>query len=713
MGGIRRVTSRSGLPAALALAAACAVVAALGAGSSATGAEPFANGDFNTWSGSPNKPLSWSVESGTVTEETAKAAEGSAARVDAPGSTTLTHEAVSISAGDEVTAGVMASGFGSASVSVELDFRDANAATIKTVKGIPVTPGTSFELVAASGVAPAGAELLYVTIKVSGGSLVVDEAYLEVTPGEPTATPSPTPQPTSTPTSEPGQSPTTVAGQATATRTATPTKTPTGTRTPSPTKTATPAKTPTPIKPKGTPTAPLPTSTPTLAAGSGYGGLLANGDFELVRDGKPAYWQKFGGTMLASGDSAGGSFAACLESETSSTKWLYEVVSVESGAWYAGAVSARVTHGIASIRVSWYASADGSGSQLIQDEGNLTDSSAWTEVGVGPVQGPPNANSARFRLVFQPSGNGSACFDDAAFTTSAPPSPGSTPSATPSSGPDVSGPTTKPTGTATPKQTGSSGGTTAVNPLGGVSSQPVGPTTLRISELMSDPPQSGRDAAFEWIEVVNTGTEAVDLAGWQIGDATSSQQLGALVVPGGSYVVIGGSAVAVPSGVLLAVPPGGQVGNGLGNTGDLVRLTAPDGAVVDEVSYGDNVKVFDPAPAAPGANETIGLRDAAADPASENWALTLRPTPGEPNEFPPVAVAAIAGVKTGVPAATTVPRADGDGATPEVTTNDDSGGGSSAAGWIILGGIAGISLGVIGAALGPRIRKWLERRRGK
>jgi hypothetical protein len=33
---------------------------------------------------------------------------------------------------------------------------------------------------------------------------------------------------------------------------------------------------------------PLASSTPTIAPGIGYGGLLANGDFEVIREGKPA-----------------------------------------------------------------------------------------------------------------------------------------------------------------------------------------------------------------------------------------------------------------------------------------------------------------------------------------------------------------------------------------------------------------------------------------
>ncbi len=716
-GGFRRAASRIALPVALGLLGAAAFAFALvGSNSTARGIGPLGNGDFNSWP-NPTSPAQWNLVRGTVTQETATVIEGSAARIQSSGSGQLDHQAVAIGAGDQVTAGLAVSGDGSAAVAIELEFQNSNLELIEKSTVLAVTPSTPFQPLEVAATAPPGAEYVIVRVRVEGaGFVIVDQAYLQVFAAPPTATPSPTLPPTSTATAATAsQTATMVAGQATATATATktqtPTKTPTGTRTPTVTKTPTPPKTPTPIKPKGTPTPPLATSTPTVAPGSGTGGLLANGDFEVVRDGKPAYWEKFGGTMLSTGDSAAGTFAACLESETTSTKWLYQVVSVEPGGWYTGMAKARILGGgSASIRVSWYASADGTGAQLSQNESDLADSGSWTEIATGPIQAPANAYSARFRLVLQPSGTGSACFDDAIFTTSQAPAPTALP--TPDEAPVVlvPGPTAKAGATSTPpRQTGTSG-TSSPNTLGVISSAAAGPTTLRISEIMSDPSQTGRDAAFEWVELVNAGSDPIDLGGWQLGDGTSSQTLASLVVPAGSYIVLGGSSVDLPSDVLFAVPPGGQIGNGLGNTGDLLRLTAPDGAVVDEVSYGDNVKVFDPAPPAPGVNETIGLRDPKADPARQNWSLTSRPTPGEPNEFPPIAVQAVAGEKTGIAGSPT--RTSGQQeSTPEVDTDNDSGG-SGATSWMILGGIAGVSLGVAGAALAPKARKFRERFRG-
>jgi hypothetical protein len=79
--------------------------------------------------------------------------------------------------------------------------------------------------------------------------------------------------------------------------------------------------------------------------------------------------------------------------------------------------------------------------------------------------------------------------------------------------------------------------------------------------------------------------------------------------------------------------PDGEIGNGLNNGGDVIRLFAPDGSEIDAVSFGDNISVFDPAPAAPPTGRTLGLRFAGSDPDPLNWAVTEHSTPGEANVF--------------------------------------------------------------------------------
>ena len=446
----------------------------------------------------------------------------------------------------------------------------------------------------------------------------------------------------------------------------------------------------------------MPTSTPTLSAGSGFGGLVANGDFELVSEGKPAYWEKFGGVMVASGDAARGAYAGCLQSETASTKWLYQIVQVEGGGWYAAGVKGRmVGGGSASIRVSWYESVDGSGSQTDSVESNLTSGGGWATLATGPIQAPQEARSARVRLTVQPAGNATACFDDATFfTADAPPPTAQASGTTPQAGATAA----KPPNTPRPGATSRSP-STSNSPVRGVpgaaapSRVPIdGSTALRISEVMSDPVEPGRDAAFEWVEIVNVGEGDLDTSGWLLADGNTARALPQTVIPAGGYFVVRGESAQLATAVPAGISSGGQIGNGLGNTGDVLRLTAPGGQVADELSFGDNSEVFDPAPEAPGPDETIGVIDPRSDPASENWATTLRPTPGEPNEFPPKPVAAVAGEFQ--PAA---PESGGEPST-EVEV-EEPGGGNSIVPWLVLGAAGGLSLGVGAAKLGPRFAR--------
>ncbi len=429
--------------------------------------------------------------------------------------------------------------------------------------------------------------------------------------------------------------------------------------------------------------------------------MLANGDFEIVTDGKPAYWEKFGGTMLAEGGAVRGSYAGCLHSETASTKWLYQVIQVDEGDWYEATAFGRVAGpGAVSIRVSWYASSDGSGSQMDQAESNVSSGSGWANLATGAIQAPIGSNSARVRLVLRPDGSATGCFDDARFdgtepapvaarATAVPGSPDQPAATQPNANRPAIGATERPVGPGP-----------NVAPLPVLTFAAGGPGAIRISEIMSDPDPAGRDAAYEWVELVNISAEPVDLAGWKLGDGSEQQTLSAFVVPASGYVVIGGASAILRAGVVVLASPGGEVGNGLGNDGDQVILIAPNGEVADEMSYGTNTKIFDPAPKAPGKGATIGVRDPAADPASENWGLTLRPTPGEPNAFPAPAKSTVVGGKTANPGVD-----DSDGSRVESAS-----GGGPGAPWMVLMGAAGISAGVIGVKYGPRLRAVIKRR---
>ncbi len=145
---------------------------------------------------------------------------------------------------------------------------------------------------------------------------------------------------------------------------ATPTACPTPTPTPTPIPTPTPTPAPEPTlapKPSPTPTPSVLTPATSAVAEPTLFPTLVNGGFEDVReDGTPYGWRKIGGEISASGAaSSEGALSASLLSRTESTKWLYQTVSVEGGAYYRLQAMALKNDPAARevlLRVSWYGS---------------------------------------------------------------------------------------------------------------------------------------------------------------------------------------------------------------------------------------------------------------------------------------------------------------------------------------------------------------------
>jgi Lamin Tail Domain len=337
--------------------------------------------------------------------------------------------------------------------------------------------------------------------------------------------------------------------------------------------------------------------------------------------------------MGLTADAYRGEWSATLDSDTSSTKWLYQAVAVDPAGWYEARGMARVDGGEVFIRVSWYASNDGSGSILDSVDSAASGSGAWAALSTGPVQAPSTANSARVRLMLRPSGTATAAFDDVAFVASEPPAPEETRPPSPAEASEGSAsvpvsPTAVNRGVATPPRP-----QRTVAPTSATEARPSWPLSLRISEILGDPVEPGHDTAWEWVELVNIGDDPVDTAGWQIGDGTHWDVLPSVEVPQSGYVVIAAKSSAVATVLVLRVGDG-EIADGIRNGGDSLRLLAPNGEEVDAISFGDDSSVFEPAPPAPPAGATLGIRAALSEPAAENWAVTDHPTPGEPNVFP-------------------------------------------------------------------------------
>jgi hypothetical protein len=429
----------------------------------------------------------------------------------------------------------------------------------------------------------------------------------------------------------------------------------------------------------------------------GAGGLLANGDFEILANDQPAGWSKVGGDIFASPNARSGMYAGMLLSHTDSTKWLYQAVPVAGGRWYAfDAWGKRETgDGEFFLRLSWYASSDGSGTTLSQaDSLNTSSSTAWTYLETGPVQAPPAARSVRARFMVRPAAPVSISFDDARLFEVPPPAATPPPAPQPTATtPSVTNPTAQPGSGAQPAVTGPSGAGSVGGPAARFAGAFAGSVSLRINEVMPNPAEEP-DNRHEWVELFNFGDTPVELGGWVIEDAQNGDVLpGATVAPGGYLVVAGGDYVA-PDGVPVVRVADGRIGFGLNNGGDVVRLRDPSGATVDEISYGENTAVFAEPPPAPSTGETIGL-------GTGGWHLTLRPTPGQPNEFAlteePPAATSPSPTRAAVLSTDDQSRDDDAASPPAIDPTDP--GGSNPLPWLLLGGAAGATLLATGTRL--------------
>ena len=387
-----------------------------------------------------------------------------------------------------------------------------------------------------------------------GSTAFVDNIFLKKEPvSEPCATPmptptrtptptpsaSPTPSPTSTPTPTETQTPTasptassthTSTPAATLTQTPTPSSTPTSTATPSPSPTRTPPASPTATRPApatATATAPPaadPTSTrtPTPAEDTGPVALdleFRNGSFEDSADGRPLAWQTVGGLLMQAGAPVrNGSWSGAFFTSTTSTKWAYQTVAVEPANWYE--FDAFVYHddpwvASAFLRISWYRSADGSGSALASIDSTAALASPqprFRRLSTGAVMAPPGVHSAKLRVLMRPrdATNALIYIDDVSFAKTVAPAPEPTATATanaPVTATTLPPPTPSPPATATMTPAGAGTST----PLTAATSTPPTPTTAAIATTATQDREPPRELANAGFEQTFDGT----LTGWQ------------------------------------------------------------------------------------------------------------------------------------------------------------------------------------------------------
>jgi len=186
---------------------------------------------------------------------------------------------------------------------------------------------------------------------------------------------------------------------------------------------------------------------------------------------------------------------------------------------------------------------------------------------------------------------------------------------------------------------------------------------LLLSEVLYDAPQPGTDTEYEWVELVNPGQQPVSLEGWSLRDNQGQDLIPAVVLEPGQYLVVAATRAGFlanhPGFAGLLVSLEGSIGNGLSNDGDLVALLAPDGSLVDAMSYGSNRSVFDPpCPDVPAGSSLARLPSLVDTDTAGDWVAQSVPNPGAAG-VPPTATptATPSPTATLTPSATPTPTA--------------------------------------------------------
>ncbi|MBU1148610.1 lamin tail domain-containing protein, partial [Patescibacteria group bacterium] len=124
-------------------------------------------------------------------------------------------------------------------------------------------------------------------------------------------------------------------------------------------------------------------------------------------------------------------------------------------------------------------------------------------------------------------------------------------------------------------------------------------TDIWINELLPNPEDN--DKTQEWIELFNSGSDQVDLAGWKLTDEKTDY-------------IFSDNSIIEAKGYLVIWRPDSKIG--LNNSGDTIFLVDPANQVVNGVEYG---------------SAKAGLSFARVD--DSNWRWTDSPTDGEVNQF--------------------------------------------------------------------------------
>jgi len=174
----------------------------------------------------------------------------------------------------------------------------------------------------------------------------------------------------------------------------------------------------------------------------------------------------------------------------------------------------------------------------------------------------------------------------------------------------------------------------------------IGQQTLRISEIMygpADPTAAElnvnpyfRNTDFEFIELVNTGTVALDMSGARFVKGVLFTFPAGYSIPPGGYAVIAANTTAFPLRYGASIPLAGQYSGILDNKGETIVLYDSEGEKVLDFSYNNTWY-----PITDGHDFSLVIRDASADWSvwgkSASWrsSSNRKGSPGTADPTPP------------------------------------------------------------------------------
>jgi len=157
------------------------------------------------------------------------------------------------------------------------------------------------------------------------------------------------------------------------------------------------------------------------------------------------------------------------------------------------------------------------------------------------------------------------------------------------------------------------------------------PLSVLITEVMPDPDPPVGLPAYEYIELMNRGTDTLNLAGWTLQVGEKLLPLNSFLLAPGRFVVLSGTAGAMEfSGLGIDVLPVAKW-TALRNTGQFLSLIAPGGDIIHFMSY--HPSQYEDALKREGG-WSLELADASNPCSMESWLPSidqLGGTPGKPN----------------------------------------------------------------------------------